>query len=350
MTDVQNAVISADTRTDPHAGAEPGGACRLPFWGVMQASGADAASFLHGQLSNDVNRLDGRQARLAGYCNAQGRMLASLLVTRRDADTIWLLCAADLLPATLKRLSMFVLRAKCKLSDASAGLTVLGLAGEPALTHLGLAMGRAPDAPAWSCHELGDARVIRLPDAPARPGISPVATLPRWLWIGPAEAAVALEAALPALSPTTWDRLDVAAGVAPVQAATSGLFVPQMLNYELVGGVDFKKGCYPGQEIVARSQYLGKLKRRAFLLAGDTVARPGQEVYWSEDAQQPAGQIAVAADAAPGTAPALALAELKIGAVGSGTLHLGSAQGPVLTVLPLPYAVPKPGDDAGAAA
>ncbi len=332
MNDVPMAPLQDLSRHD-HA---LGGVCRLPFWGLMQASGADAASFLHGQLSNDVNRLDARQARLAGYCNAQGRMLASLIVARRDADTIWLLCAADLLPATLKRLSMFVLRAKATLSDASAGRVVLGLAGEVAQTHLGRVLGQAPAADAWSRHDLGAGLVVRLPDA----------GLPRWLWVGPADEAVALEAALPALSTTTWDRLDITAGVAPVQAATSGLFVPQMLNYELVGGVDFKKGCYPGQEIVARSQYLGKLKRRAFLLAGATQPHPGQEVYWSEDPQQPAGQVAASAPAGEAGEPALALAELKIGAVGSGSLHLGSAQGPALTLLALPYAVPQLAGDA----
>ncbi|WP_130481195.1 YgfZ/GcvT domain-containing protein [Sphaerotilus mobilis] len=332
MNDVPKALPQDPSRHD-HA---LGGVCRLPFWGVMQASGADAASFLHGQLSNDVNRLDARQARLAGYCNAQGRMLASLIVARRDADTIWLLCAADLLPATLKRLSMFVLRAKAKLSDVSGGLVVVGLAGEAAQTHLGRALGHAPAAEAWSRHDLDSGLVVRLPDA----------GLPRWLWVGPADAAAALEGALPALSTTTWERLDIRAGVAPVQAATSGLFVPQMLNYELVGGVDFKKGCYPGQEIVARSQYLGKLKRRAFLLAGATQPKPGQEIYWSEDPEQPAGQVAASAPVGADGDAALALAELKIGAVGTGTLHLGSAQGPTLTLLALPYAVPQLAGDA----
>lgn len=334
MTSVQSA--SSAIRPPVPASALRGGACRLPFWGVMQASGADAASFLHGQLSNDVNRLDARQARLAGYCNAQGRMLASLIVARRDADTLWLLCAADVLAATLKRLSMFVLRAKARLQDASAGLSVVGLAGEAAAVHLGQALGHAPASEAWSRHDLGAAMVIRLPDA----------GVPRWLWIGPADEASAVEAALPALPAGVWERLDMASGVAPVQAATSGLFVPQMLNYELVGGVDFKKGCYPGQEIVARSQYLGKLKRRGFLLAGPVQPQPAQEIFWSEDPQQPAGQIAASAPAGEGDEPALALAELKIGAVGHGTLHLGSAQGPLLQVLALPYAVPQLAADA----
>ncbi|HNG82005.1 MAG TPA: folate-binding protein, partial [Burkholderiaceae bacterium] len=109
-----------DRTLSPEAAA--GGACRLPQWGVIRAVGADAAAFLHGQLSNDVKGLGPAQARLAAFCSAQGRMLASLLVARHAAEEFWLACSADLLPATLKRLSMFVLRAKAKLSDASAEL------------------------------------------------------------------------------------------------------------------------------------------------------------------------------------------------------------------------------------
>jgi tRNA-modifying protein YgfZ len=310
-----------------------GGACRLPTWGVLHATGADAASFLHGQLSNDISHLDGTQARLAAYCNAQGRMLASLVCARHDADTLWLLCQADVLAATLKRLSMFVLRSKAKLSDASASHAVIGLTGSAAAQWLGAA---AP-ASAWAQSAHGDAQIVRLPDA-----VIDHRLVPRWLWIGPTEAAETVLAALPALAEANWQWLDVAAGIAPGVAATAGQFVPQMLNYELIGGVDFRKGCYPGQEVVARSQYLGKLKRRAFLLAGDAAMAPGQEVHWSGDTAQPAGQIAWTAPAPDGSH--LALAELKVGAVGDGQLHLGSAHGPALCVLPLPYTVPAEGE------
>jgi folate-binding protein YgfZ len=312
-----------------------GGACRLPFWGVMRASGADAVSFLHGQLSNDVAQLDTAHARLAAYCNAQGRMLASVIYAKHSAEEVWLLCSTDLLPVTLKRLSMFVLRAKAKLSDASSELTVLGLAGQAAADWLGA------DAPAsaWDKSERDTAMHVRLPD---------VAGVPRWLWIGPSAAAEAVLQAVPAMAQSDWQWLDVCAGIAPVVAATSGQFVPQMLNYELLGGVDFKKGCYPGQEVVARSQYLGKLKRRAFLLASDTAAQPGQEVFWSGDAGQPAGQVAWSATASDGSH--LALAELKIGVIGSGSLHLGSGQGPQLRLQPLPYALPHESGSTGEAA
>jgi folate-binding protein YgfZ len=313
---------------DQSAELHAGGACALPDWGVIRAIGADAATFLHGQLSNDVSRLDLAHARLGAYCTPQGRMLASFIYARAGAEEYWLACSADVLAPTLKRLSMFVMRAKARLSDASTELRVLGLVGPSAAVWLGT------DAPAraWDKLDRDGAAVIRLPDSGL--GGAPV---DRWLWIGPAAQAQAVLDALPALDVAQWQRLEVRSGVVPVMAATSGQFVPQMLNYELVGGVDFKKGCYPGQEIVARSHYLGKLKRRAFLLSGDTAMAPAQDVFWSEDPTQPAGVLArVAGDGARH----LALAELKIAVTRSGTLHLGQPDGPLLQVLPLPYALP----------
>ena len=147
--------------------------------------------------------------------------------------------------------------------------------------------------------DLAGGQLIRLPDAVAAP---------RWLWIGPQERAAEVVGTKPALDPETWNWLEVASGVAMVRAATSGQFVPQMLNYELVGGVDFKKGCYPGQEVVARSHYLGKLKRRGYLLRSAEAAQPGQEV--------------------------------KIAATAEGSLHLGNLQAAAMRLQPLPYALP----------
>ncbi|HKX95856.1 MAG TPA: tRNA-modifying protein YgfZ, partial [Methylibium sp.] len=180
----------------------------------------------------------------------------------------------------------------------------------------------------------GAAHLVRLPDGAGQP---------RWLWAGPAAAADALRAALPALAPEVWDWLEVRSGVAPVLAATSEAFVPQMLNYELVGGVNFQKGCYPGQEVVARSQYRGTLKRRAVLLHGAGAATTGQELYWSGDAGQPSGLIALSAPAPGGGHDAIA--EVKLAALDGGSLHLGAPDGPRLERLPLPYALPAAGGD-----
>jgi folate-binding protein YgfZ len=305
----------------------PGGACRLTDRGVLRASGADSATFLHSQLSNDVSKLDPQHARLGAYCTAQGRMLASFVYARQGAEDVWLSCPADVMPAALKRLSMFVMRAKTRLSDASAEIASLGLVGSASAEAVNPA---AKDLAIWGKLDLdGGALLIRLPDA---------AGAGRYLWLGEPALADALLAQLSGVDESVWRWLEVCSGVAPVVAATSGQFVPQMLNYELVGGVDFKKGCYPGQEVVARSQYLGKLKRRAFLLQGDQAMQPGQEVIWSQDPGQPAGVVALSAQQPDGSH--LALAELKIAVTTTGELHLGAADGPTLTTMPLPYALP----------
>ncbi len=297
------------------------GAARLHEWGVIRAHGADAASFLHGQLTNDFTGLAPGQARLAGHCSAKGRLLATFVAWRQGED-ILLACSADLLSAALKRLSMFVLRAKCKLSDASALFDLYGLAGASATAWLGAA---APQGE-WGVAQCGDAQVIRL--GPGRHLLAALAGTPA--------------PALPVLEEQAWRWLEVHSGVPRVVAATAELFVPQMVNFELVGGVNFQKGCYPGQEIVARSQYRGSIKRRAQVLLGAAAARPGQEVFNSTDPGQPAGHVVLAA-ALPGRG-ACALVEIKTAALAGGTLHLGDAHGPGLTLSTLPYAVPASGE------
>lgn len=307
------------------------GAVRLEHTGLIGARGADAAAFLHGQLTNDFTGLGIGQARLAALCSAKGRMLASFVGFKRSHDEIWLACRADLLAATLKRLRMFVLRAKVQLEDLSEPVALIGLSGSGAGASLQTAAAAGAAAlPVWG-HLLLDngASVARLPDGAGHP---------RWLCAAPAETAAQVLAALPAMSLQAWDWLEVQSGVAPVQAATVEAFVPQMLNYELVGGVNFQKGCYPGQEVVARSQYRGTLKRRTLPLHGEAPMAAGQEVYWSGDAGQPSGVVAAAAPTPDGGHDALV--ELKLAAIESGSLHLGSSDGPGLTLRALPYALP----------
>jgi tRNA-modifying protein YgfZ len=286
------------------------GITRLADWGVIRALGPDAASFLHGQLTQDTLHIAAHEARLAGYCSAKGRLLATFVVWRGGPDELLLACSADVLPATLKRLSMFVLRAKCTLSDASAEWLLHGVAGET----------WAPAA--WKVADVDAGKAIRLPDAQ---GIS------RHLLALPVSAA---PPALPALDPAMWATLEVESAVPRVVAATVEQFVPQMVNLELTGGVNFQKGCYPGQEIVARSQYRGTLKRRGQLFGVAAPAHPGQEIFHSADPDQPAGMVALAAADA-------VLAEVKLAALESGSLHLGSAQGPALERRSMPYDVPR---------
>ena len=308
-----------------HMNANPPyqGCTALADWGVIRASGPDAASFLQGQLTSDTANLALSQARLAGYCSAKGRLLASFIVWKTAHDEVLLACSADLLRATLKRLQMFVLRAKCKLSDASAEVPLHGLAGTAATDWLGDA---APLA-AWAKTERDGTCVVRLPDA---------AATARFLLAG-GDAAPAL----PALPLDVWRWLEVRSGVARIEQATAERFVPQMLNYELLGGVDFAKGCYPGQEVVARSQYRGTLKRRSLLFETDGHALAGQDVFHFDDPGQPAGQVVNAAPQ-PRALPqgSLALVEIKLAALGAGSLHLGAAGGPALRRIEMPYALP----------
>jgi tRNA-modifying protein YgfZ len=298
------------------------GAARLVDWGVISARGADAASFLHGQLSSDVAHLEASQARLAGYCSAKGRLLASFIVWPAGGDELLLACSADLLLPTLKRLRMFVLRAKCELRDASAEFPLYGLAGLHATAWLAAA---APGS-AWARREREGLGAIRLPDA-----------------AGTARYLCTVRAA-PPLSPLpleAWRWLEVASGVARIELATVEQFVPQMLNYDLLGGVDFQKGCYPGQEVVARSQYRGSIKRRSFLFATDAAASAGEDVFHADDPTQPAGKIVNAAPQPAGVAPgSLALVELKLAALAGGSLHLGGPQGASLRQVELPYVLP----------
>jgi folate-binding protein YgfZ len=309
--------------------------CSPPGLGLIRVAGDDAASFLHTQLTNAVEDLKPGAARLAGYCSVKGRLLATFLMWR-DPDGIVLQLSADIQPPVQKRLSMFVLRAKARLADITASHAILGLAGAGAASALAAAGLPVPEA-AFAVAEADGASVIRLPDSAGQP---------RWQLVLPAERAdavrLALGATLQAASPALWDWLEVQSGLPRIVAATQEQFVPQMINFELVGGVNFRKGCYPGQEIVARSQYRGTLKRRMWLVqgAGETPA-PAAEIFRPEDPGQPCGMIVNAAPAPQGGWAGLA--ELKIdAAAGASTsaLRLGSAEGAALTTATLPYEVP----------
>jgi folate-binding protein YgfZ len=294
------------------------GTVPLTHWGLIRARGADAVKFLQGQLTNDVALMGESQVRLAGFCSAKGRLQASFVVWRLASDEFLLACSASVLPATLKRLSMFVMRAQCKLTDATAELSLHGAVGDSARALMG-------DSPAWTQRALAGCTLVRLPDvdglARCMLAMSPEAS--------PGAPAVTLDA---------WRALEVRSGIPVIEAATVEQFVPQMLNYEIVGGVDFKKGCYPGQEVVARSQYRGTIKRRMFLFEGRGAFAAGQEVFHSGDPEQPAGMVV---NAASEGASSIALVEVKLAALDTGTLHAGAVEGPLLERRELPYSLPN---------
>jgi folate-binding protein YgfZ len=303
---------------------ESGFVCALSHLGVISASGEDAASFLHNQLTNDVLGLDGALAHLAGYCSPKGRLLATMLIWK-DGGAIRLALPRELLPAILKRLRMFVLRSKVTLEDSSEQIILTGLAA-PILALPGL-----PLAPLRQSASEGGA-AIRLPDA---------AGLQRCLWAGAAGPAEQLwqRAALQPAPAYLWRWTDIMAGQPQVLDATREQFVPQMINYELIGGVNFRKGCYPGQEVVARSQYLGKLKRRMLLAHADTGATAGEEVFSDTDPGQHCGMI-VNAERGPDGRFACRV-EIKMELAGSG-IRLRAADGVPLSFAELPYPLAEP--------
>ena len=303
--------------------------------GIIAAEGPDAASFLHNQLTNDVEHLGRSEARLAGYCTPKGRLQATFLYWRSpgaEPDTVYLQLPRAIQAPLQKRLSMFVLRAKAKLRDASLEApfaAVLGLGGARGETALRRHVAVLPVAP-YGKVDGPQGTVIRLADAFGAP---------RYLWLTDAESATA---ALPGLAGElalggnqAWRLANIHAGVPQITAATQEQFVPQMINLELLGGVNFKKGCYPGQEIVARSQYLGKLKRRtALATVANPAARAGDEVFSMADPGQPAGMVVNAA--ANGLGGADLLVEMKLDALGEDVRH-GAPGGPQLAFQQMPY-------------
>ncbi|GAB4214093.1 MAG: folate-binding protein YgfZ [Rhodoferax sp.] len=296
----------------------PHGAVRLTDWGVIRAHGADAAHFLHHQLTQDVSLLGTNQVRLAGYCNAKGRLQASFVVVKNPPDEVLLLCRNDLLAAILKQLKMFVLRAKVTLEDASTAFALYGLLGDAARSALG---GNTP-AP-WTRQDA---------DRATRIALYPADGVARALWLTPADGPTPRA---PALDAASWHWAEVRAGIAPVAQATFELFVPQMLNYESVGGVNFKKGCYPGQEVVARSQFRGTLKRRAYLAHSVLPLAAGDALFTPDDTEQPCGTVALPAPAPTGGFDAIV--SLQISAFEAGTVIVPGHPDQPLALAAPPY-------------
>ena len=311
---------------------EDGFVSPLSGLGLIQASGEEAAVFLHNQLTNDVEHLGLGETRLAGYCSPKGRLLATFLMWK-SADGILLELPRQIQPAVQKRLQMFILRAKVKLADMAESHVILGIGGAQAGEVMKSHFPQLPTQPHAKV-DTDAGTLIRVADAFGAP---------RYQWIAPREIAEAawpgLVAALTPVAPATWRLADIRAGIPQIVQTTQEQFVPQMVNFELVGGVNFKKGCYPGQEIVARSQYLGKLKRRMVLANVDAPdAQAGAEVFSGADPDQPCGMIVNAESNPAGGIDCLV--EIKLAALDDGTVHLGAAGGPALRFLDLPYALP----------
>jgi folate-binding protein YgfZ len=303
--------------------------CDLSHLGLIRASGPEAAAFLQGQLTNDTRLVSPTRAQLSAWCSPKGRMMASFLVFQRGED-LYLQVLRERLEGVLKRLRLYVLRSRVELSDASASLARVGLAGDCAAGLLG---DPVPGEP-FAALTRGELSILRLPgDRPRFEVVGPVPAV-RAFW-EQAEARAAR--AVPAL----WSLLDIRAGVPTVFDQTADAFVPQMANLQLIDGVSFTKGCYTGQEVVARMQYLGKLKRRMYyarIEAGDPPP-PGADLFAAgSESGQGAGKIVAAAASPEGGVEALAVVE--VAAAEGGEVRLGGPQGLALAFAPLPYAFP----------
>ena len=295
--------------------------------GRIRVDGPDALPFLQTQLTSDVAHQEPASLQLNGYCTPKGRLLATFHQWR-DGEAVVLQLPSELLAPVMKRLSMFVLRAKAKLTDASALHATYALLGPGAAATLRAAGFDVPDS-TWSSAVSGGARISRMPAAPD--------VDERFLLTLASEARADIDRlSATRCTSATWWWSEVAAAVPTVFATTQEKFVPQMINFEVLGGVNFKKGCYPGQEIVARSQYLGKLKRRMQVGHTQESALPaaGADVFHSAQAEA-VGTVVMSAAAPRGGVDLLI--ELPVDRLDSGTLHLGSSDGTRVEVRQLPY-------------
>lgn len=305
--------------------------CKMTASGVLRFDGADAQSFLQGQLTNDLKAVAETHSQYSGYCTAKGRLLASLLLWQQEG-AYCLMLPRELCEPVRKRLSMYILRAKVKAADVSAAQQLFGVTGAGAALLLASIAGTAPAAMHEVVHGNG-VTVVKLP-------------VERYLVAAPAAAAARLEAALSAAtSPSAeslWAALDIEAGIPSVVAATQEQFVPQTVNFDLFGAVSFDKGCYPGQEIVARTHYLGRVKQRmvrariASTVAAD-VPRAGDKLYSPVFGDQACGMLVSVVSADAGNHEVLAVVQTS--GLQDATTHWQSPAGPVLLLQALPYLV-----------
>ena len=331
-------VMTNDPKTQPNWLINPLSLpCNLPDWGLITVEGPDAASFLQNQLTNSVLGLNrvfpgsiaqgNSAARLIGYCTPKGRLMASawlgLFPSGENADDRFaLFISKDIAASIAKRLSMYVLRSKVKVTDLSDQWSVAGLYGsDDQILDFKLNM---------------DFIALRMPDV-----LVDHQSVSRLLIAHPKNDLLKQSNSTKELD--VWNTLEVLSAIPRIVQATQEQFVPQMINFESVAGVDFKKGCYPGQEIVARSQYRGAIKRRLQLAhfssddLGAGLVSPGTELFHSDDPTQPAGMVVLSASNPVNLGCIDLQIECKLEALEKGEIHLGSALGPVLKIDPLPY-------------
>lgn len=301
--------------------------CHLPDTALIRFSGDDSQTFLHNLLTCDVAALEPGRSTYGGFSTPKGRLLASFLLWRTE-DAFYMQLPASLREPIQAQLGKFILRSKVKAADATGDWTLLGILGSDGPTLVERAVGSVPQA----VHEFtrsADALAIRLPGD-------------RFEVVGASDKGRQILEALSRgreVEADQWQWLDIRGGIPVITPATQEEFVPQMVNLDLIGGVSFEKGCYPGQEIVARMHYRGTLKQRMYLANIESAEkpRPGDKVYSPGFGEQACGTLVNSVRSPNGGFDVLA--SLQISAAQHGDVRWKSAGGPALKLRPLPYAL-----------
>ena len=292
--------------------------CDLSSWSVLRVSGSDAAAFLHGQLTSDVKSLSVRRAQLSAYCSPKGRMLANFVLSRQAEDVFELHLPANQADTVKKRLSLFILRAKVGIEDVTQETIHIGIGGAPevSLTLIAHLLNRQPTQFSWE--RLSNGSMLALPGDRYCLSLSPQHAPEFWQRLTERARPVGF---------AVWKWLTIRSGIPIILPVTQDQFIPQMVNWDVLGGISFNKGCYPGQEIVARTQYLGKIKQRLYLAHCETALAPGEKLFSTEFGEQFAGMVVNAAPAPTGGYDFLAVLQVSSA---QSDIHLASPTGALI--------------------
>ena len=298
----------------------------LSHLGLIQLSGEDVVTYLQGQVTNDIKQLDGSNSQYAGYCNPKGRLLA-LFLAFAHYDHVHLQLNGKLLEPIMKRLKMYVMRSKVTIADASGDVMRIGVAGKDAEAGLHAIFTEVPQQPHTLVNQ-ANGTLIRLPGP-----------TPRYQIFSEMEHATAiwkkLQESHKPVGKACWEWLEIKAGIPDIGPETQEAFVPQMVNLDALGGINFKKGCYTGQEIVARTHYLGKVKRRTQLAHLSSMEQPkaGDDVSGA-DTGEAVGKIVRSASSPDGGFDVLA--EVRLESLEAGDVHWKDTR---LEIQELPYSL-----------
>ncbi|MFV2058017.1 MAG: folate-binding protein YgfZ, partial [Thiohalomonadales bacterium] len=305
--------------------------CELGQLGLIRISGDDAMTFLQNQLSNDVKEINQEKTHLSAYCSAKGRVLSLFRIIATGKDYL-LQLPQERIDNTIKRLSMFVLMSQVKIENVSAEYGRIGVSG-PQVAKVLSSLGLNTDLDINQCYTAGDTLIVRLPGS-----------LPRFEIIADTETLRAFwletQPQLRAVGYMAWLKLDINAGLPNIYESTSDAFVPQMLNLNSLNAISYTKGCYPGQEVVARMHYLGKQKRRMYLghISSDKAPQPGDNLYAGKaNSEQAIGKIVHSSGHSEFGYDTLAV--LQIDPAENDTVHIDNAKGSSFIIKELPYIV-----------